>query len=40
MEDLKYFSEKLNQTGWKVQKEKKNVTVSTKYEGETAGVLV
>ena len=38
--DVEYFEGKVHQEGWQLQKEKKNVRVSTKYEGESVGVLV
>lgn len=40
MKDLSYFEEKVHQKGWEVRTQKKNITVSTKYEGESVGVLV
>ena len=33
MEDVRFFEEKMNQSGWQVRTQKKNITVSTKYEG-------
>lgn len=40
MEDVYYYNKILHQDGWKVQKEKKNLKISSKIEGHTVGVLV
>ena len=37
---MTFFEEKVYQAGWKLQTKKKNLTVSSKYEGDTVGVLV
>ena len=40
MQDVIMYEKILQQEGWKVQKEKKNIKISTKADGNTVGVLV
>ena len=40
MKDVYQQEKILHQEGWKLQKEKKNLKISSKIEGHTVGVLV
>lgn len=40
MEDVYYHEKILHQEGWKLQKEKKNLKISSMIEGHTVGILV
>lgn len=40
MEDVLHYEHIINQDGWKLQKEKTNLKVSTKIEENTVGVLI
>ena len=40
MEDVSHYERIVHQDGWKIQKTKKNLRVSTIIEGHTVGVLI
>ena len=40
MRDVEMYEKILSQEGWKLQKDKPNMKISSKVEGNTVGVLI